>query len=241
MRDNVILRYQCSSNFPIWDFCYSAVFGAEQNGVTHRPFESIDQVDSSPYNVIVGSVEECGRWLTKHGYSVPSEIDVIPSIKRSAYTPKLFLETRTDYPAFIKPCGTIKAFTGTVVTSKLDAEMVLADYTGDIWVYKHVVDFLSEWRAYIHNGKLVKISNYKGEPLEFPHQVTVRSYLKMYQDLPYKAFTLDFGVAEAPNGSIQTYLIEGNDMWAIANYGLEPDDYYQMVKDRWLQITGVIK
>lgn len=240
MRDHVILRYQASGNFPIWDFCYSAVFGAQQNGTEHRPFESIDQVDSSPYNVIVGSVEECSRWLGKNGYSVPEEIGVTPSVKRMEMTQEEFYE-RNMYPVFIKPSGVIKAFTGTVVTSTWDAEMVLSGYEGNIWVYKHVIDFHSEWRAYIHNGKLVKICHYKGEPLEFPDHVTVRMYLKMYKDIPYKAFTLDFGVAIAPNGSTQTYLIEGNDMWAIADYGLEPDQYYQMVKDRWLQITGVLK
>jgi hypothetical protein len=241
MRDHVILRYQTNGTFPIWDFCYSAVFGAEQNGTKHRPFESIDQIDSSPYNVIVGSVEECSRWLSKNGYNVPQEIDITPSVKRKESPVREFLNENSIYPVFIKPSGTIKAFTGTVVTSKEDAEMVLSGYEGNIWIYKHVMDFISEWRAYIHNGKLVKICHYKGEPLEFPDHVTVRSYLKMHKDIPYKAFTLDFGVAIAPNGSTNTYLIEGNDMWAIANYGLEPDQYYQAIKDRWLQITGVIQ
>ena len=38
-----------------------------------------------------------------------------------------------------------------------------------------------------------------------------------------------------------TFLIEVNDGWAIGNYGLSPDRYYSFVKNRWLQLTGILK
>jgi hypothetical protein len=48
---------------------------------------------------------------------------------------------------------------------------------------------------------------------------------------------MDFGVLE--DGS--TVLVECNDGWSIGNYGLCHLKYYQMLKDRWLQITGILK
>lgn len=237
----VVLWYQCSGENPIWSFCWDAAFGALQENIPIRRFESVEEIPNDPHNIVVGSVEECSKWLSMSGFEVPSEIGIEPSATRVPISKEDFLADFNVYPWFIKPKGTIKSFTGTVVSSKKDAELVLNWYDGDIWV-SPVVNFLSEWRCYIHKGRILKVCNYAGDPNIYPDSDIVQSSVETYiGKLPHKAFVIDFGIVGLTRTIRQTHIIEGNDAWAIGNYGLDPFVYFNFLRDRWFQLTGLIK
>lgn len=246
MDTKVRVYYQCVDKLPLWDFCADAWLGARYQDIEARPFERAEDVPNSPYHIIVGSVEESLKWLGMHGYQTPTEIAVEPTIPRQKHRLEDYLLINTEYPKFIKPFSQIKAFTGTVVRSKQDAEYATVGYNDEVWV-SNVVRFLSEWRMYIHNGKILKVCNYAGDPLLFPDYQEMDSAHQYYTGKlgHYKSFVLDFGIVDEPGPALNcpcngdTILIEGNDAWAIANYGLEPVDYLNFIKDRWFQLTGL--
>ena len=44
-------------------------------------------------------------------------------------------------------------------------------------------DLISEWRCFIHNGKVVDIKNYSGDPLAFPNREKVESLCNCLDDM----------------------------------------------------------
>lgn len=151
---------------------------------------------------------------------------------------KDFLECNKVWPVFIKPLNQIKAFTGTQVLSKFDAECVLQDFEGQLLVQEVIDPILTEWRLYVNRGKIIGVKNYKGDHMMFPNPVVMQNVVNdALKALNNISFTLDFGVFQDYNEQ-RTFLIEPNDGWAIGNYGLEPEDYLRFCEDRWKQIIG---
>lgn len=227
-----------------FDFCYSAMMGAEQLGITVKRFEDSSEIPGDPTNIVVGSVEMCSRWLSIHGYQVPELIglsEYVEFLGRAIGASHIddinHPDSEFKYPLFIKPYSTIKAFTGFVATDDLTKKVFSEQYDGWVWV-QEVVDFVSEYRCYISNNRIVGMKHYSGDCLIFPDPDFIKKVFEFTKtQIDYHSYTLDIGVLE--NG--QTVLIEINDGWAIGNYGLEPQTYYLFVRNRWLQLTGVRK
>jgi hypothetical protein len=232
----------------LWDFGATAAYGARQLGWDCRFFEHIESVPGDPENVLVASVEESRRWLENYGYKVPEAINPImfgPHYLRrriwTAESVEAFMEGNPAYPVFGKPLSQIKGFTGTVLNNQFDAHLVLRDYSGPLML-SEVVNFVSEWRLYVNRRKIVGLKHYRGDHLEFPDTDFIQDCLRFsLVQIPYVSFTLDFGVFYDAGAKCYTALIEPNDGWAIGNYGLEPEVYCTFVRDRWLQLTGIIK
>jgi hypothetical protein len=239
--------------FPVFDFGSVALHGALDLGYFINMFEDVDRVPGGPEHVIIGCVETTVKYMQAHGIAVPQAIDMVDQFKgftgrriwavdsvESFLSAQKALVGENPWPVFAKPHGQIKAFTGTVLTSQFDAELVLKDYTGPLML-QEVVDFASEWRLYVDRGKIVALKHYKGDSMEYPLPWSVETCFKYAEGiLPHLAYTLDFGVIKSSNPddtSRQTVLIEPNDMWAIGCYGLEPRDYVKACVSRWVQMT----
>ena len=139
---------------------------------------------------------------------------------------------RTGLSGHLKPFSDIKAFTGTIVKDKFDAEIVLQDYKGDLMVQTAMMDMNHEWRVYVNRRKIVGCKHYSGPHTVFPDSDFIRRTVEFaLTKLDNVSFTLDFAVVEGV-----TLLIEPNDGWAIGNYGLEPDTYLRFCEDRWKQM-----
>lgn len=61
----------------LWDFCAISEIGAREWGIPFKKFYKSEEIPNSPYNVIIGSVEECSTWLNKNGYNIPNAIDML--------------------------------------------------------------------------------------------------------------------------------------------------------------------
>lgn len=221
-----------------FDFCYSAKMGAEQSGIKVKTFENSLEVPSDPTNIVVGSVESCSNWLFDNDFPVPEPIflaEYIDFTGRGIGT--CDINDVQEYPVFIKPLHTIKAFTGFVANNAFDKQVFSEQYQG--WVcYQDVIELVSEYRMYISNHKILGMKHYSGDCLQFPNSAVIRAcFNRAKQLIDYHSYTLDFGVLE----SGETVLIEINDGFATGNYGLEPLKYYLFCRNRWLQLTGIRK
>lgn len=244
MDEKVRLYYQVCGDIPLWDFCLHAWYGARENNVAAIKFEFPDEIPHSPYHIVVGSTEAARRWLTKNGYQCPPSIDC--KIRHYPYnriypTCEKFLTSAVNYPVFIKPADVIKLFTGTVVRSKEEAALILNGLQCAIET-KPLMNYTSEWRVYIHKGKLLKVCHYLGDPGLMPNMDIVNEtlfVLKKYKHpvFTYNSFTIDVGYDQNENS---WFVIELNDGWSIGNYGLDSDKYYHFLKDRWFQLTGLL-
>jgi hypothetical protein len=249
MSERVKLYYQCSGDLPLWDFCLHAWYGARQNNIPAIKFERAEDIPNSPYHIVVGSVEECRKWLEINGYESPLAIS--ERMRYYLYSKVYasctqFIVNNLSYPTFIKPSDVIKSFTGTVVKDKAEAVNLLNGLNCGIET-KPVVDFKSEWRCYIHKGELIKTCHYLGDPLitpssEFLSEVVFRANQTKLDK--YNSYTIDIGFSDTlgflQGGVTDWVVIEFNDAWAIGNYGLDSDQYYHFLKDRWFQLTGAL-
>lgn len=222
-----------------FDFCYAAMMGAEQLGITVKRFEDSSEVPSDPTNIIVGSVEASSQWLRTSGYHVPSAMPMdrfTEVLGRSCQVITMHeaLEKVKSEPIFIKPARDVKAFTGFVARDPTMLEVFTDGYSKEVYV-QPVVDIVSEYRCYLSNNRVVGMKHYNGDPFKYPNPTLIHRSIELGNEFNYHSYVLDFGVLA--DGS--TILIEPNDAWAIGNYGLEPEQYYLFVRNRWLQMTGV--
>lgn len=229
----------------LFDFCYSAKMGAMEAGIKVKHFETADEIPREPTNIVVGSVEVCSDWLTLCNLPVPKAIDLLlfQEFCHRELKPMLMsdfksyaLDEKDNWtPVFIKPYQQIKAFTGFVVTDPRLISLFSYDFDGPILVQPEI-DIVSEYRVYVNCQKIVGVKNYSGDPLIFPSADQIKKCVEYSKKvLDNHSFTLDFGV----RADGLTDLIEVNDGWAIGNYGLEPQQYYLFVRNRWLHMTGI--
>jgi len=79
--------------------------------------------------------------------------------------------------------------------------------------FSSIVDFETEWRAFVWRGQLVGLQNYAGDFCLFPEVSRIRKMIKAYVDAPC-AYTLDVGIV---NG--ETCLVEVHDFFSCGLYG----------------------
>lgn len=228
------LHYQTLNGVAFDNFCSDAAIGARNLGVPVYTFENVDEIEYSPYKIIVATVEDSLKYLKRN-------IEAIDDTFAAAYKNKTTvfnsLEETQDYPCFIKPYKQIKAFTGIVVDNLEEARQFTNNFQGQIQ-RQDIIDIESEYRVYITEERILGVKHYLGCPYKTPEkEITEKIFKLCKENLTNLSYTIDVGIKD--NG--ETFLIEINDGWAIGNYGLSPDKYYQFVKNRWLQLTGVRK
>ncbi|VDG22736.1 Hypothetical protein [Lactobacillus delbrueckii subsp. bulgaricus ND02] [Lactiplantibacillus mudanjiangensis] len=94
--------------------------------------------------------------------------------------------------AFIKPAADTKAFTGRVVTGIEDLRGIDAPDDMEIWI-SDVVPFLTEWRAFIINGKVIDVRPYAGDYHQHFDGEVLDQAVAGWSDAP-AAYSLDIGV-----------------------------------------------
>lgn len=137
-------------------------------------------------------------------------------------------------PFFIKPLEDHKLFTGYVVKSKHDlihAKNRIKPHTRII--ISECVNFVSEYRCFVHKGKLVGCKNYAGDFKKFPNFEIIEEAITQYKNQPI-GYSIDFGVTDDD----KTLLIEMNDGFGLSAYGLNKVLYCKILMDRWDEIVN---
>lgn len=148
---------------------------------------------------------------------------------------------------FVKPLQT-KAFTGFVFDT-MDDPSTLSDHDREqhaafsdmpadalVWVAEPV-QWLSEWRYYVHGGKIVGEGRYDptGEDdAPMPDLAVVNACIHDMA-VPHN-YALDFGVLSTG----ETAMVEANDAWAIGLYGREMPNhlYFEFLRARWTDLLS---
>jgi len=136
-------------------------------------------------------------------------------------------------PTFIKPLDEDKTFTGFVFKHKKDilqfGRMLPNDF---MLLTSEVVELQSEFRVFIQDRKIIDCKNYTGNFWLRPNPHIIQEAIDAYTNQP-AAYTLDWGIDM--NGN--TILIEINDGFGLAPYGLDPVKYARFLEARWNEIT----
>ena len=137
------------------------------------------------------------------------------------------------FPFFIKPLEDHKLFTGYVV--KTPQELLHAKLRGvksdSKTVLSECVEFISEFRCFVFEGKLVGCKNYAGDFRVLPDFDIIESAIVDYNEQP-AGYSIDFGVTS--DG--KTLLIEMNDGFGLSAYGLNKIIYCKILEARWDEI-----
>ena len=133
---------------------------------------------------------------------------------------------------FMKPVAQ-KLFTGRCMNTLLDW-MPMVELSEDTEVYlAEPVRFLSEFRVYVSQQKILAVKHYAGDWSILIDKSTVEQAVTAFASAAPCAYALDFGVTSEG----KTSLVEFNDATSLGNYGLSPLVYASLLVDRWNELT----
>ncbi len=226
--------------------CYTAYYAARSLGISTRFYTTADEFlsyigrpeNANPY-MCVGGISTLRKIFEISGFQQP-EIHA-PHIHLPGYVKRKMFETtlgavrafKTIIPIFIKPLTEDKTFTGYVVRSNVDL-IKLRTLPDDFSLLgSEVVKIVSEYRVFINRYAIVGVKHYAGDYKKMIDIEEVEYAISDYKEQK-AAYSLDFGITEQG----ETVLIEINDAFGIAPYGLEPVAYLKFLQERWEEITS---
>ncbi len=225
--------------------CYTAYYGFTKLSYDIILFESFADFFNHhiKYNtVFVGGIDTL-RFIMNHlGIQEPNIIQphiALPDfIKRKMYETtigdiKQWSIQQNFKPLFIKPLVGDKTFAGFVCKFP-SMDLIKLKYFPDDFqlLVSEVVEFQSEFRAFIQDGKIIDCKNYTGNFWLRPNPHVIQEAIEAFKSPP-KAYTLDWGIDM--NGN--TLLIEINDAFGVAPYGLDPVKYAMFLETRWNELS----
>lgn len=227
--------------------CACALYGAMDSAMDYK-LVTFEEVESGKFDLLirnhlfVGSVEfmrEVFKRIGKTDVRLPMNSDRPHEVitlgeahKRASNGEKLF----------IKPIE-IKLFTGLVLDGfEYTSLKGLPDDTKVMAYEPFKEKILSEWRIYIHKGKIVDSRNYSGSVTENINYGWVNNRLSIleFENFPI-AYTMDVAILDSLMSTSPLYerqvVVEYNHFFAIGNYGMPNDLYLQLLKDCYFEIV----
>jgi hypothetical protein len=149
----------------------------------------------------VGSVEFVSESLALQGYPVPKPrnvpVELFPFAGRN-----IFNGTEKDLPF-----GASFAKSNDKIKTDIEDPLPAGNYQ-----FSSLVDFISEWRAFVWRGELVGLQNYSGDFTRFPDVDRIHQMIKAFKG-PC-AYTLDVGIVDGV-----TCVVEVHDFFSCGLYG----------------------
>lgn len=206
-----------------------------------RHFEGhllINDVKNIPENITlaVGSIDFIISTLIHLGRDVP-KVNHYPTELNKYLGRNIQLLRRDDIfklinsghgPLFIKDANQWKSNDTKFIVDVYD--MIYVSKTKKYYV-SEVMDFKQECRVYVKNNQIVDIKKYMGIgdiPL-----IDVQTAEKAASESKSSTCALDFGLTT--DG--ETFLIEHNDAFALGNYGLSDEVYFNLLQTKWDELT----
>jgi len=236
---------QSLNGVPIDDWGFAAYLGAKQRQLDVIFYEDINEVPASKFNIVVGCIEDTIAFFKKIGIdtfkvlNIPWEINSFAKRRISVMTMKHIREWEDSmFPVFIKSVE-LKKFVPGIARSKKDIGYFFNNISDDtIITVSDVVNFVSEYRCFILDSKILGVKHYTGDNLIFPDGKKIRQMVDVYDDPTIIkkspiAYSLDVGITDKG----ETLLVECNDAWSLGNYGLDGIPYTNMLIARWIELT----
>ena len=100
-----------------------------------------------------------------------------------------------------------------------------------------MISIISEWRAFVFNGKVLDIRNYSGDPFVCPDKDTVTEMVEEFTDAPV-TYTLDVAVTTGN----KTVVVECHRFFSCGLYGFRDDaKLAPMLSQTWFQMKTTKK
>lgn len=140
---------------------------------------------------------------------------------------------------FVKPKSNTKLFTGFVIQSDTDLLHLMNFPSKTELYYSSIVDWVSEYRVFVHNSKIVGIKMYSGDETHHLDLNFVHNAIDEFEasNEKTKGYGIDFGILS--NG--ETSLVEWNDGFALGSYHLDKEIYTDLLLERWKEILCLFK
>ena len=142
-----------------------------------------------------------------------------------------------NFGFFVKPKSKAKLFTGFIVNSYHDL-IQLERFSKNTDLYcSTLVNWLSEYRVFVNNSKIVGVKIYAGEETLKLNMEIVEKAIKDFENSPERtaSYGIDFGIVD----NKQTKLIEWNDEFSLGSYGLDKEIYTDLLVTRWEEILKI--
>lgn len=226
------------------EFCYDISFYTATEAISR-------QVKYQHGDVFCGTINLCRVMWNQFGIKEPTVVQDYPTVlepylkRRIRKTDlksfrKLLVENDNNgniFNYFIKPLK-CKLFTGKTFNSPVDLDRDLSDINKNTELYVCApIDFLTEYRVYVHKKSIIGVKHYYGKWDIFPNPRTIETMVELVNPEMPVGYSLDVGVDKDGD----TILVECNDSYALGNYGLEAKEYAAMLRDRWWEITNYVK
>lgn len=229
-------------NYWFWERGYEVVpFTRQQLHAGDLDADLISAIDST---IVWGAVAVVREAIERAGRKPPANVDFPPELsgflKRSvrqanmAEVRRLVNRESKDLPVHVKPRDRQKLFTGKIVREFRDLISLSGVSDDEPVIVQDVLQFRSEWRAYILRGRPIFVANYKGEGIVFPDASVILDAVAAFSSAPI-GYAMDWAVTE--DG--KTVLVEVNDGFALGNYGLSGNQYTALVECRWREMMGL--
>lgn len=254
---NYKIYIQALNNFPIADWAVSAYLGFKERQADIYLFENIEEVPRQRNVILVAFIEDTNKWLADMGIPPKMALNIPEALSKDCFVGRLIWTTwlgwyrkmnerlKTDklisglvdpYPVFVKPAGRAKEFVAGVVRSEKDLDLFFHDLPNETRLFcSEVVDFVSEYRVFVCEGRVLGIKHYLGDFFTFPDTELIKAMVDDYRGAP-AGYSLDVGVLQ--DG--RTVLVECNDGWSLGNYGLDPNLYVRLLVARWRELMKPI-
>ncbi len=241
----MIVYIKSHNGYPSDEWGAAALLSYRQKGASIVLFEDLKKVPRNRQTLLVSYIDETREFFKDMGYNVPEDMS-FPKDLRDHYTfwkrkmhfwtaeemkDKLVSATSrgTFDPFFCKPANILKGFQYGVINT-LEEFKAVVDTNMDV-IVSEIVDFVSEYRCFIIDRKVVSCQHYLGDLHYYPSISLVEDIIAEYHDAPI-GYSIDVGVFA--NG--ETALIECNDGWSLGSYGCMPKIYTRLLSERWREI-----
>jgi hypothetical protein len=123
------------------------------------------------------------------------------------------------------PGKPLKEFRDLISTRHLPDEQIV--------VTSEIVEFQSEYRAFVMDGEILGIHYYKGNIRLFPDFTVIDRAIAAYTSAP-AAYAINFGIV----ADGRTLLVETNEAHSLGCYGLPELRYSSLIERRWQELLS---
>lgn len=233
------------AGFPMDEWGVVAFLGFRARGASIKFFEDIETVPRNRDIILLSYIDETRTFFKDMGYKVPEDMSFPESLRNQKHLWKRDIEMCTAkeieeryivtkgldlfVPFFCKPANVLKGFQYGIIKT-IEEFKAIVDTKMDV-IVSEVIDFVSEYRCFIIDKKIVSCQHYLGDLSLYPSFSFVESIVAVYKDAPI-GYSIDVGITNTGH----TALIECNDGWSLGSYGCMPKLYTRLLSERWLEI-----
>ena len=213
-------------DFPAYNFGYELIHSLREQ---EEDFDREWQICADPFKrsnfakwCPVGSVEFVHKYFENNGIPIPAPINVPSDLWTiCGLRPRLVKSEKClGKDCFVKSADQIK--------HPLNGVMSKTPSSG-LWQVTDLVSegFVSEWRCFVFNQRLLDVKNYSGDWYKVPDKLFILEAIDLWKSAP-PAYTLDIGVTNNGNS-----IIECHNFYSCGLYGFSFRSKYPQMLSQW--------